>query len=170
MTASFRAMLGKFEPRCDLSALLALPSLLRYPLNFMARPDPKSTAPSHRLARVSEAVRHAMSDILSRGEIIEPALAGIVISIPRVTMSPDLKMATIFVMPLGGKNGEKVTAALNLHRKEARTLIARRLNLKFASDVRFRFDAGFEVQSKIDLLLRSPEVARDLDARAEDEN
>jgi ribosome-binding factor A len=86
-------------------------------------------------------------------------------------MSPDLKLATVTVMPLGGKDAEKTLAALAVHKKELRTLVARRVNLKFAPDLRFTLDETFEAQSRIDALLRTPEVARDLrDDETEDSN
>ncbi len=128
----------------------------------MPRSDPKSSSPSHRLERVAESVRHAVADLLSRGEIVDPVLNRQVVTIPHVRMSPDLKLATIAVMPLGGKNADKTIAALTLHKKELRTLVAHRVNLKYAPDLRFVLDTSFEAQSKIDALLRSPEVARDL--------
>jgi ribosome-binding factor A len=128
----------------------------------MPRSDPKSSSPSHRLERVAESVRHAIADLLSRGEIVDPVLNRQVVTIPHVRMSPDLKLATIAVMPLGGKNADKTIAALTLHKKELRALVAHRVNLKYAPDLRFVLDTSFEAQSKIDALLRSPEVARDL--------
>ena len=128
----------------------------------MPRSDPKSSSPSHRLERVAESVRHALADLLSRGEIVDPVLNRQVVTIPQVRMSPDLKLATVAVMPLGGKNGDKTIAALTLHKKELRTLVAHRVNLKYAPDLRFVLDDSFDAQSKIDALLRSPEVARDI--------
>jgi ribosome-binding factor A len=77
-------------------------------------------------------------------------------------MSPDLKLATISVMPLGGKNVDKIIAALERHKKVLRTLIAHRVNLKYAPDLRFVIDESFAAQARIDALLKSPEVARDL--------
>jgi len=87
-------------------------------------------------------------------------------------MSPDLKLATVTIMPLGGKDAEKTLAALAQHKKELRTLVARRVNLKFAPDLRFTLDETFDAQSRIDALLRTPEVARDLrdDDETEDSN
>ena len=128
----------------------------------MPRSDPKSSNPSHRLERVAESVRHALADLLSRGEIVDPVLNRQVVTIPQVRMSPDLKLATVSIMPLGGKNAEKTIAALTLHKKELRTLVAHRVNLKYAPDLRFVLDTSFDEQSKIDALLRSPAVARDL--------
>ena len=138
----------------------------------MSRSDPKSVSPSHRLERVAESIRHALAKILARGDVPDPLLDRQVVTIPAVRMSPDLKLATVTVMPLGGKDAEKTLAALALHKKELRTLVARRVNLKFAPDLRFTLDETFEAQSRIDALLRTPEVARDLrdDDETEDSN
>jgi ribosome-binding factor A len=128
----------------------------------MPRPDPKSAGPSQRVLRVSELIRHAAADILARGDIDDPALAKQVVTIPLVKMSPDLKLATLYVMPLGGKGAEKTIAALERNKKMLRTQIAHRINLKFAPDLRFMVDDSFDARAKIDALLKSPEVARDL--------
>jgi ribosome-binding factor A len=133
----------------------------------MPRPDPKSAGPSQRVLRVSELIRHAAADILARGDIDDPALAKQVVTIPLVKMSPDLKLATLYVMPLGGKGAEKTIAALERNKKMLRTQIAHRINLKFAPDLRFMVDDSFDARAKIDALLRSPEVARDLQPPAE---
>ena len=135
----------------------------------MPRSDPKSLSPSHRLERVAESVRHAIADLLSRGDIADPVLNKQVVTIPFVRMSPDLKLATVAIMPLGGKDAEKTIAALTLHKKEIRTLVAHRVNLKYAPDLRFVLDTSFEAQSKIDALLRSPAVARDLGSETTEE-
>ncbi len=137
----------------------------------MSRSDSKSASPSHRLERVAEAVRHAVSETLARGEIADPVLNRHVVTVPSVRMSPDLKLATVAIMPLGGKDAQKTLAALMQHKKELRTLVAHRVNLKYAPDLRFVLDSSFDAQAKIDALLRSPEVARDLGpGQAEDEN
>jgi ribosome-binding factor A len=133
----------------------------------MPRPDPKSAGPSQRVLRVSELIRHAAADILARGDIDDPALAKQVVTIPLVKMSPDLKVATLYVMPLGGKGAEKTIAALERNKKMLRTQIAHRINLKFAPDLRFMVDDSFDARAKIDALLKSPEVARDLQPPAE---
>ncbi len=84
-------------------------------------------------------------------------------------MSPDLKLATVAVIPLGGKDGDKTLEALGRHKKELRALVAHRVSLKYAPDLRFTLDDSFDAQAKIDALLRMPEVARDLrDDPAED--
>ena len=131
--------------------------------------DFKSASPSHRLERVAELIRHALSDILARGEVLDPALDRKPVTIPAVRMSPDLKLATVAVMPLGGRGAAAIIDALNKHKKELRTLVARRVNLKFAPDLRFQADSSFDAQSKIDALLRSPEVARDLQDKADED-
>lgn len=128
----------------------------------MSRSDAKHAGPSHRLERVGETIRHAMADILQRGEIADPVLNRQVVTIPAVKMSPDLKLATVAVMPLGGKNADATIQALNANKKALRALIAQRVNLKFAPDLRFTLDDSFSAQAKIDALLKSPEVARDL--------
>jgi len=128
----------------------------------MPRSSFKSATPSHRIERVSESIRHALAEILSRGEVVDPVLNTHVVTIANVRMSPDLKLATVATMPLGGKDAEKTLAALEAHKKELRALVARRVNLKYAPDLRFALDDSFDAQSRIDALLRSEQVARDL--------
>ena len=128
----------------------------------MSRSLSKPNAPSHRVERVGELIRHALADILARGEVRDEAFDRHPLTIPDVRMSPDLKLATILVMPLGGKGAGAVVEALDRHKKELRTLVARRVNLKFAPDLRFAVDTSFDAQARMDELLRSPAVARDL--------
>ena len=118
--------------------------------------------PSQRQLRVGEIVRHALADILARGEIADPDLDGVVITVPEVRMSPDLKNATALVMPLGGRNTKKVMAGLERSRKWLRGQIARRVNLKFAPDIRFQLDTRYDDDDAVTTLLHRPEVARDL--------
>jgi ribosome-binding factor A len=118
--------------------------------------------PSQRQLRVGEIVRHALADILSRGEIADPDLDGVVITVPEVRMSPDLKNATALVMPLGGRNTKKVMAGLERSREWLRGQIARRVNLKFAPDIRFQLDTRYDDDDAVTTLLHRPEVARDL--------
>ena len=128
----------------------------------MSRSLSKQRAPSHRSERVGELIRHAVADILARGEVRDEAFDRHPATIPDVRMSPDLKLATILVMPLGGKGAGAVLEALDRHKKELRVLVARRVNLKFAPDLRFALDTSFDAQARMDELLRSPAVARDL--------
>jgi ribosome-binding factor A len=128
----------------------------------MSRSHQKGGEPSQRMLRVAELVRHAMSELLARGELNDPVLDTHVVTVPRVKMSPDLKLATIYVMPLGGADSAPVLAALARHTKFLRGEVARRINLKFAPDVRFRIDETFDDAAHIDQLLNSPQVRRDL--------
>ena len=135
----------------------------------MSRPDRKTVGPSQRVLRVGELVRQAAAEILARGDIEDGALAKQVVTIPRVAMSPDLKLATLYVMPLGGRALKETLAALERHKKPLRTEIARRINLKYAPDLRFMLDESFEAQAKMDALLKSPAVRRDLGGEEEAE-
>jgi ribosome-binding factor A len=118
---------------------------------------------SQRQLRVGELVRHAVAEMLARGDVHDPVIESHLITIPEVQVTPDLRLATIFVMPLGGKDAEEVIAAFERNKKYLRAEIAHAINLKFAPDIRFRFDDRFEEVRRIDELLRSPAVRRDLD-------
>jgi ribosome-binding factor A len=117
---------------------------------------------SQRQLRVGEAVRHAVADILAHGNVHDPDLEGHIVTVPEVRMSPDLKLATIYVMPLGGHETDLVIAALQRNKKFLRGEVARRVNLKFAPDLRFRVDDRFDEAERIEKLLRTPAVQRDL--------
>ncbi|WP_137150294.1 30S ribosome-binding factor RbfA [Devosia sp. FKR38] len=125
--------------------------------------DNKSSGPTQRSLRVGELVRHALADMFARGDIDDDALRGAVITVPEVRMSPDLKIANAYIMPLGGAHADEIVAALNRHRKYVRGRVAPQVNLKFAPEVRFLVDDTFEEASRIDALLRSQKVQRDLD-------
>lgn len=127
------------------------------------------SAPSQRMLRVGELVRHALAQMLSRGDISDPVLEKHVVTVSRVKMSPDLKLATVYVMPLGGKDEPEVIAALDRHKKYMRGEIAHEVNLKFAPDVRFRIDDSFDQVSRIDAILNSERVRRDLDGSSDDD-
>jgi ribosome-binding factor A len=123
---------------------------------------------SQRQLRVGEIVRHAVADILAQGGVHDPELEGHIITVPEVRMSPDLKLATVYVMPLGGKDTEKVIAALARNKKFLRGEVAHRVNLKFAPDLRFRVDERFDEAERIEKLLRTPAVQRDLKPESDD--
>ncbi|WP_234682422.1 30S ribosome-binding factor RbfA [Bradyrhizobium monzae] len=125
----------------------------------------KSSAPggSQRQLRVGEQVRHAIAEILAQGSVHDAHLEGHIITVPEVRMSPDLKLATIYVMPLGGRDTELVIAALDRNKKFLRGEVARRVNLKFAPDLRFRVDERFDEAERIEKLLRTPAVQKDLE-------
>ena len=129
-----------------------------------------SNGPSQRQLRVGEQVRHALSDVLQRGEVRDDLIETTVISVNEVRMSPDLKIATAFVSPLGAKNDDAVIDALNRNAKFIRGRVTPQLRqMKYMPEFRFRLDTSYDNMSRIDSLLRSPEVARDLD-RDDDSN
>ena len=127
--------------------------------------DQSATGPSQRQLRVGELIRHALAEMLSRGDIHDPVIEGHMITVPEVRMSPDLRLATIYVMPLGGKDEQEVVAALERNKKFLRGEIAHRVNLKFAPEIRFRVDERFDEAERIEKILRTPEVRRDLDSK-----
>jgi ribosome-binding factor A len=122
----------------------------------------QQAGPSQRALRVGELIRHAMSDMLTRGDVHDPVLEGHLVTVPEVRMSPDLRMATIYVMPLGGRDIKNVIEALDRNKRYLRGEIAHRVNLKFAPEIRFRADERFDEAERIEKLLRTPEVQRDL--------
>jgi ribosome-binding factor A len=118
---------------------------------------------SVRLLRVGEQVRHILSELLMRGEIHDEVLGTHSISVNEVRMSPDLRHATVFVRSLGGADDEAVIEALRRNARALKTEVARRMTMKYAAELKFLSDQSFAESSKIDALLRSPQVARDLD-------
>jgi ribosome-binding factor A len=120
--------------------------------------------PTQRSLRAGELVRHAVAEILTRGEVHDEVIETHLITVPEVRMSPDLRVATVYVLPLGGHDNAAVLAALDRNRRYLRGEIARRVNLKFAPDIRFRIDERFDEAERIDRLLRTPQVRRDLDS------
>ncbi|MDC9701148.1 MAG: 30S ribosome-binding factor RbfA [Alphaproteobacteria bacterium] len=128
----------------------------------MTRMSRSSSRPSYRCLRVGEVIRTALADILVRGEIIDPDLDGLPITIPEVRMSPDLKIAICYVIPLGGKSRDTVVASLARHASFLRGAISRRVKLRHMPCLRFRFDDSFDTGEYVERLLSSPQVARDL--------
>ena len=122
----------------------------------------RSAEPSPRQLRVGELIRHAIAQMLARGEIRDEILLKRAITIPEVRLSTDLRLADIYVLPLGGEGVDSVLAALNRNRRYIRGELARAVNLKFAPEIRFMADDTFEEARRIDELLRSPRVAADL--------
>ena len=135
----------------------------------MAKQQHSAKGPSQRQLRVGELIRHAMAEMLARGDVHDPVLQGHLITIPEVRMTPDLRQATIYVMPLGGRDVEDVIEALNNNRKFLRGEIAHRVNLKFAPDIRFRVDERFDEAERIEKILRTPRVRRDIEGGGADE-
>jgi ribosome-binding factor A len=120
---------------------------------------------SQRQLRVGELIRHVLADMLTRGEIHDPTIESHMITVPEVRMTADLRLATIYVMPLGGRDVTEVISALDRNKKYLRGEIARRVNLKFAPEIRFRADERFDEAERIEKLLRTPQVQRDLAGR-----
>jgi ribosome-binding factor A len=131
--------------------------------NKKPRRESATLGGSQRQLRVGELVRHAIAELLTRGEVHDPVIEGHLITIPEVRMSPDLRLATVYVMPLAGRDAEEVVAALDRNKKYLRGEVAHAVNLKFAPDLRFHIDNRFEEAERIDKLLRSPAVKRDLE-------
>jgi ribosome-binding factor A len=117
---------------------------------------------SVRLLRVGEQVRHALSEILMRGDVHDDVLASHSVSITEVRMSPDLRHATVFVKPLLGADEAEVIGALKRNVRYLRGEVSKRVNTKYAADLKFLPDESFDEGGHIDALLRSPKVARDL--------
>ncbi|MFN0265191.1 30S ribosome-binding factor RbfA [Tepidamorphus sp. 3E244] len=129
---------------------------------------PNASRQGQRQLRVGELLRHALSDILQRGEINDPVLESHVITVPEVRISPDLKHASAYVMPLGGQDIEEVIEALNRSRKFVRGLLARRVDLKHMPQVSFLRDESFDAGARMDALLDSPQVRRDVEKHDDD--
>ncbi|HEV2651586.1 MAG TPA: 30S ribosome-binding factor RbfA [Rhizomicrobium sp.] len=126
--------------------------------------------PSQRQLRVGEMLRHALADVLRRGDIRDPDLNGVSVTITQIKPSPDMRHATVFCEPLGGQNAKQVIAALNKHKGYLRGEMGREIAMKFTPELRFVEDESFAEAQKIDDLLRSSRVARDLGADDEGDN
>ena len=128
----------------------------------MARQTETTEGRSVRLLRVGEQVRHALSEILMRGDVHDDTLASHLVSVTEVRMSPDLRHATAFVIPLLGANVDAVLKALRTNTAFLQSEVARRVNTKYAAKLKFLADESFDEGSHIDKLLRAPKVAQDL--------
>src|SRR5436190_2214553 len=128
------------------------------------RPPAHVAGPSQRLLRVGEVLRHALSEILSRGEVRDPDLEGVSVTVTQVKPSADLRHAIVFCEPLGGKNADRVIEALNRHRGYVRGLLGHVIRLRFTPELRFTEDVSFAEAEKIETLLKSERVQRDLKA------
>ncbi|HET9445127.1 MAG TPA: 30S ribosome-binding factor RbfA [Steroidobacteraceae bacterium] len=125
----------------------------------------RDSAPSgsQRQLRVGELIRHAIAELLTRGDIHDDVIASHLVTVPEVKMTADLRLATVYLMPLGGRDGPAVLAAFEKNKKFLRQEVAHTVNMKFAPDLRFRLDERFDEAERIDKLLRSPSVKRDLE-------
>ena len=129
----------------------------------------KAKAPSQRTLRVGELIRHALTEILTRDHMRSPVLERASLTVTGVDVTPDLRQATVFVMPLGGGEAEEVIAELSRHAGAIRGELGRRITLKFTPSLTFRIDPSFDEADRIEALLRQPRVARDLEADDEDQ-
>ncbi len=123
----------------------------------------EGSGPSQRQLKVGELIRHALAEIFSRGDLLDEVVNRQSVTVPEVRMSPDLKLATAFVMPLGGEEAKELVDRLDKHKRFLRGALAKRVRLKFMPELRFALDTSFDTSRHIDELLASPEVARDLD-------
>jgi len=130
----------------------------------MTNRDKGARAPSQRQLKVGELIRHALADIFFRGEIVDEVLSRHSLTVPEVRMTPDLKLATVYVLPLGGGDAEDAVEHLNKHKRFLRGEVAKRIRMKFMPEIRFKVDTSFEASARIDELLASPKVARDLES------
>jgi ribosome-binding factor A len=129
----------------------------------------RSRGPSQRQLRVGEELRHALAHILERGDIHDPDIAGRSVTVTNVTVSPDLRQATIYVIPLGGGDMGQLLTGLRRVRPFLRHQVAKRVQLRLVPDFIFAADVSFDQASRIEELLRRPDIARDL-TPAEDES
>ena len=128
----------------------------------------KTSSPSQRMLRVGELVRHALVEVFAHEGVHDAVLSSHTITFPEVRMSPDLKVATVYAMPLGGRDKEAVLAALEKNARWLRGAVAKRIEMKFMPNLHFRIDETFDEADRIERLLRSPEVARDLKSKREE--
>jgi len=122
----------------------------------------KTSGLSNRQLRVGELVRRAISDILVREDIYEEELVNTSITVSEVRCTTDLKLALVYVIPLGGKNSKEVVSALKSRKSEIRKMLSKKLNMKFLPDLRFLEDISFDQMEKTNKLLNNPSVTRDL--------
>lgn len=134
----------------------------------MARQQITPEQHSVRLLKVGEQVRHVLSEILTRQQVHDATLSGHSVSVTEVRMSPDLRLATVFVKPLLGEDEEAVLKALRTNTAYFQKEVAQRLKLRFAAKIRFRADETFDEASRIDALLSDPRVQRDIASEGED--
>lgn len=135
----------------------------------MPRNTQRKQPVGQRQLRVGEEIRHALSSIFMRGELHEPELRDASITVSEVRISPDLKNATAYVMPLGGSNREQVLEALQEQASALRSMVGHKLHLKFTPRISFRLDNSFDEAHRINALLQQPDVVRDIKAADDDE-
>lgn len=135
----------------------------------MSRTPAPSAGPSQRQLRVGELIRRTLSEILAQGDLHDPELEGVSITVGEVRASPDLKKATAFVLPLGGANREGILAALRRNKPEIRHQIARAMTLKHVPDIRFEIDETFDRMDATRRLFADERVRRDIESSGDSE-
>jgi ribosome-binding factor A len=130
------------------------------------KPTPDEKGRSIRLQRIGEQVRHAIAEVLGRGELRDELLQRTIVSVSEVRVTADLRHATVFIKALGGGDDQAVVKALASHARYLRGEVARQLATKYTPDLRFRADDSFDAGARIDAILRRPTIARDLDPEA----
>ncbi|WP_420403020.1 30S ribosome-binding factor RbfA [Nisaea sp.] len=123
----------------------------------------RGRAPSQRQLRVGEEVRHVLAGVFQRGELHDPELDGVSITVSEVSVSPDLRNATVFVMPLGGAHADDVLAGLKRAAPFLRTMLAKQMTLRTVPRMRFLIDTAFETASRINQMFQDPVVRADLE-------
>lgn len=126
------------------------------------RKDSISSGPSQRQLRVGEVIRRALADILNRGDIHDPDLAHVSVTVGEVRATPDLKRALVFVLPLGGVNAEQVIAALNRNKSELRRAVTKAITLKFSPELKFVIDETFDQLDETRRLFEQETVKKDI--------
>ena len=134
------------------------------------RHDGGQQGPSQRQLRVGEMLRHALADILRENDIRDPELEGVSVTITQVKPSPDMRYATVYCEPLGGENAKEIVAALNRHKGFLRGEMGHRIAMKFTPDLRFVEDQSFAEAQKIETILKSDAVQRDLTTKQDDDS
>jgi ribosome-binding factor A len=134
------------------------------------RRDTGPVGPSQRQLRVGEMLRHALAEVLRENDIRDPDLHGVSVTITQVKPSPDMRYATVYCEPLGGENAKEIVAALNRHKGFLRGEMGHRIAIKFTPELRFVEDESFAEAQKIETILKSPEVQRDLAHPDEDQD
>ena len=127
------------------------------------------SGPSQRQLRVGELIRRTLSDVLARGDIHDPELNRMPITVAEVTASPDLKIATAYVMPLGGQGADEALSALRRNKGEIRRAISKEMTLKFAPDIRFVIDKTFDQMDETRRLFAQDDVRRDIEGGGDEE-
>lgn len=128
----------------------------------------QSSGPSQRQLRVAEVMRRELSEVLGRGAVHDDELDGVSITVGEVRISPDLRQATVFVLPLGGQDAELIVEALTRNRSEIRHVVTKKIQLKYSPDLKFVVDESFDRMDETRRLFNDERVRRDVDVESDD--